>query len=145
MAVELAKWKRDHANNPYVLISDGQKLQLMFVSRVNRPCSRNDLKKAMTRAVKKANENGAKLKTLSFYSLRHHFASILIHRMNQGRLSDLEIAKIMGHKDTTITRKVYAKYIKAESTYEPDQVFTENPVVIQQPLAEIEPASELLN
>jgi hypothetical protein len=35
----------------------------------------------------------------------------------------MEIARLMGHKDTTITRKVYARFIESMSTYDPDRIF----------------------
>jgi integrase len=147
LALELAKWKRDHANNPVAYSHISKKNErLMFVNGVGHPCHRKDLSKAMARAIEKANENGAKLKELDFYSLRHHFASILIARMQQGKLTDLEIAYLMGHKDSTITRKVYAKFLQSESTYDPDKIFTNvEEIVPEQPLAEMEPVSEMLN
>ena len=54
----------------------------------------------------------------------------------------------MGHKDSTVTRKIYATYRKTESTFDPDALEHIVEQVVSQapkPLAEIEPASELLN
>jgi integrase len=150
LAVELAKWKLDHAKNPYAVTTDGKKVQLMFVNSVNRPCSRKDLSKAMSKAIANAHEAGHNLKILDFYSLRHHYASVLIqHALPNGLTYDGEVAYFMGHKDSTVTRKIYAAtYRKTESTFDPDvlehiveQVVSQAP----KPLAEIEPASELLN
>ena len=64
LAVELAKWKLDHAKNPYAVTTDGKKVQLMFVNSVNRPCSRKDLSKAMSKAIANAHEAGHNLKIL---------------------------------------------------------------------------------
>jgi integrase len=126
LAQDLAAWKLAHKKNPW---------GLMFVNSRGRPCHRKDLSKAMARAIKNAHESGLKLKKLDYYSLRHHFASILIAR----GVNDVEIANLMGHKDSTVTRKVYAKFLKTESKYNPDEIFT--PV----PQTEVEQETEMLN
>ncbi len=52
----------------------------------------------------------------------------------------------MGHKDSVITRQTYAKFLKNESTYNPDVIFEKSPVLVPNvPLVELEPVSELLN
>ena len=58
----------------------------MFKSSVNRPCSRMTLMDAMYKSITKANQKTTVLKKLKFYSLRHHYASILIYKMNEGKL-----------------------------------------------------------
>ena len=139
LAAELAKWKRDHAKNPYISTYDGKRVQLMFISSVKGPCSRQTLKRAMDRAVDNAHEHGSKLKRLAFYSLRHFCASFLIQNGLRRRLiSDLEIASRMGHKDSTITRKVYARFLNAESTFDPNKLWSK-PVIVEQPTAGQQP------
>jgi integrase len=135
LAKELAKWKREHAKNPF---------GLMFVNSVGRPCHRKNLSTAMDKAIAAAKKDHITLKDLEFYSLRDHFASVLIQRMKDGKVSDLEIAYLMGHKDTIITRKTYAKFLKSESTYNPE-IFGEEVQPIKPPLAEMEPESDLVN
>jgi integrase len=108
----------------------------MFVSKVNGPCSRHTLKKAMDRAVANAHEQGSKLKNLDFYSLRHFCASFLIQNgLRRGLISDLEIARRMGHKDSTVTRRVYARFLHSESTFNPNDLWSK-PVPVDQPIAE---------
>jgi len=134
LAAELITWKQAHAKNPFVHTWDGEQVQLMFVSEANRPCTRNNLRKAMIRAIKHAHESDTKLRSLDFYSLRHHRASIWIEEgLKKGLMSDLEIAAMMGHKNSTITREVYATYLKSESTFDPDDL--EKPVAVKQPEA----------
>jgi integrase len=136
LAAGLAQWKRDNAKNTYVSTFDNKRVQLMFVSKVNGPCSRHTLKKAMDRAVANAHEQGSKLKNLDFYSLRHFCASFLIQNgLRRGLISDLEIARRMGHKDSTVTRRVYARFLHSESTFNPNDLWSK-PVPVDQPTAE---------
>ena len=70
------------------------------------------------------------------------------HALPNGLTYDGEVAYFMGHKDSTVTRKIYATYRKTESTFDPDALEHIVEQVVSQapkPLAEIEPASELLN
>jgi integrase len=137
LAAELAKWKRENAKNTYVSTFDNKRVQLMFMSKVNGPCSRHTLKKAMDRAVANAHEHGSKLKKLDFYSLRHFCASFLIQNgLRRGLISDLEIAGRMGHKDSTVTRRVYARFLHSESTFNPNDLWSKPVPVEQQPTAE---------
>ena len=131
LAAELIAWKQANAKNPLVHTWDGEQVQLMFVSEANRPCTRNNLRKAMIRAIKHAHESDNKLRSLDFYSLRHHRASIWIEEgLKKGLMSDLEIAAMMGHKNSTITREVYAAYLESESTFDADDL--EKPIAVRQ-------------
>ena len=47
----------------------------------------------------------------SIYNLRHTFASHMISNIKNG-VDILWVSKMLGHKDMTVTLKVYAKYIK---------------------------------
>src|SRR5216684_6599949 len=51
---------------------------------------------------------GAKIR---LHALRHYYASALIAT---GAASIVEIAKLMGHKDATITLKVYAHFLSRD-------------------------------
>lgn len=52
------------------------------------------------------------IKERRIYNLRHTFASIMI---TQGQ-NILWVSKMLGHKDVSITLKVYAKFIKEDDT-----------------------------
>lgn len=54
------------------------------------------------------NKIGIKERTI--YNLRHTFASHMISNIQNG-IDILWVSKMLGHKDVSITLKVYAKYI----------------------------------
>jgi len=108
---ELKKWKLSNSsNNPH---------GLMFPNTLGRPCNRKDLWKAINRAVKNANDKGHDLPYRDYYSLRHHFASLMIAR----GVPIPEVARMMGHKNSHVTLTVYAKFMKSESSFDPNQIF----------------------
>jgi len=47
----------------------------------------------------------------------------------------------MGHKDSTITRKVYARFLNTESTFDPNDLWSK-PVIVEQPTAGQQPEAE---
>lgn len=53
------------------------------------------------------------IKERSIYNLRHTFASHMISNIKNG-IDILWVSKMLGHKDASITLKVYAKFIKEE-------------------------------
>lgn len=53
------------------------------------------------------------IKERSLYNLRHTFASHMISKIQNG-VDILWVSKMLGHKDASITLKVYAKYIKED-------------------------------
>ena len=53
------------------------------------------------------------IKERSLYNLRLTFASQMISIVNNG-IDMLWVSKILGHKDLSITLKIYAKYIKED-------------------------------
>ena len=55
------------------------------------------------------------IKERSIYNLRHTFASYMISNIQNG-VDILWVSKMLGHKDVSITLKVYAKFIKEDDT-----------------------------
>ncbi|MCT7618525.1 tyrosine-type recombinase/integrase [Aliarcobacter butzleri] len=53
------------------------------------------------------------IKERSIYNLRHTFASHMISNIEKG-VDILWVSKMLGHKDVSITLKVYAKFIKED-------------------------------
>lgn len=53
------------------------------------------------------------IKERSLYNLRHTFASHMISKIQNG-VDILWVSKMLGHKDASITLKVYAKFIKED-------------------------------
>lgn len=55
------------------------------------------------------------IKERNIYNLRHTFASYMISNIQNG-VDILWVSKMLGHKDASITLKVYAKFIKEDDT-----------------------------
>ena len=53
------------------------------------------------------------IKERNIYNLRHTFASYMISNIQNG-VDILWVSKMLGHKDVSITLKVYAKFIKED-------------------------------
>lgn len=60
---------------------------------------------------------GNELPNLRFHDLRHTHATELIYKMNEGKLSLVDIARRLGHKNIQVTLTIYAHYIKTEPDY----------------------------
>ena len=88
--------------------ADGQTCNLVFARDDGLPYHRNMASDALDRAIKKAGLT----KRLTPHGLRHSFASQLLDR----RTPIAEVSKILGHKDSSVTLKVYTHFAKEEST-----------------------------
>lgn len=94
---ELRQWRLRCPINP---------LQFVFVSGSGRPLDRKTTWK-MLQAV----ERRAAVRPMGHHRLRHTFAS---HLLMDGH-SDIEVAYLLGHKDSTITRRIYAHFLKRDT------------------------------
>lgn len=89
--LKLVKWlaRKPHAPNDNV-----------FLNRDGKPWTRYALLSRMTRLRKRAGLNHVPGENLMLYSLRHTFATEAV-----GKVSDHELALLMGHEDTQMARK----------------------------------------
>jgi integrase len=87
---------------------DGQIVNLVFARNDGLPYHRNMVSDVLDRAIKKA----GLAKRLTPHGLRHSFASQLLDRGKPVT----EVSKILGHKDSSITLKVYAHFAREKST-----------------------------
>ena len=87
---------------------DGQTVNLVFARNDGLPFHRNMVSDALNRAIKKAELT----KRLTPHGLRHSFASQLLDR---GKPIG-EVTKLLGHKDSSVTLKIYIHFSKEKST-----------------------------
>tara|TARA_X000001388_G_scaffold76553_1_gene74212 strand:- start:1431 stop:2681 length:1251 start_codon:yes stop_codon:yes gene_type:complete len=77
----------------------------------------------------------ARVKTINWHYLRHHYASILI---SQSGFEDEDIMELMGHSDIKTTRKVYGHWMKTSAYVERrtarlnQTLSIQNPIVMEQ-------------
>jgi site-specific recombinase XerD len=86
----------------------GKMVNMVFARHDGLPYHRNMASDALDRAIKKAELT----KRLTPHGLRHSFASQLLDRGTP----IAEVSKILGHKDSSVTLKVYTHFAKEEST-----------------------------
>jgi integrase len=87
---------------------DGETVNLVFAREDGLPYHRNMVSDALDRAIRKAELT----KRLTPHGLRHSFASQLLDR---GK-SVGEVTKLLGHKDSHVTLKIYIHFSKEKST-----------------------------
>jgi len=81
----------------------------LFISHVKKPFYSHDiLNLRFKELLEKIN-----IKERTLYNLRHTFASHMISNIQNG-IDILWVSNMLGHKNSSITLKVYAKYIKDE-------------------------------
>jgi len=80
---------------------------LVFAREDGKPYHRNAASDALDRAIKKA-----EIKRLTPHGLRHSFASLLL----ADGVPVPEVSALLGHKDSYVTWKVYAHFVKKESS-----------------------------
>ena len=80
---------------------------LAFATEEGKPYHRNAASKALDAAITKA-----EIKRLTPHGLRHSFASLLL----ADRVDVAEVSALLGHKDSYVTWKVYAHFVKKESS-----------------------------
>lgn len=103
LETELIKLKEDFGTNEYLLISSHHK----------RFYSHDILGKRFRQLLRDLN-----IKERRLYNLRHTFASIMI---SEG-YNILWVSRMLGHKDVSITLKVYTKYIKEDEDKRMDKI-----------------------
>jgi integrase len=81
--------------------------ELVFTTEEGRPIDRKSASKMLDRAIKKAELE----KRLTPHGLRHTFASLLL----ADGVPVPEVAAYLGHKDCSITLKVYAHFVREET------------------------------
>src|SRR5215813_7797134 len=81
---------------------------LVFATEEGKPYHRNAASKALDQAIAKAEIT----KRLTPHGLRHTFASLLL----ADGVPVPEVSALLGHKDSYVTWKVYAHFVKKEST-----------------------------
>lgn len=81
---------------------------LVFATVEGKPYHRNAASKALDRATAKAGLE----KRLTPHGLRHTFASLLL----ADGVPVPEVSALLGHKDSYVTLKVYAHFVRKEST-----------------------------
>lgn len=86
----------------------GQMVNMVFGRPDGFPYHRNMASAVSDRAIQKAGLT----KRLTPHGLRHSFASQLLDRMTP----IAEVSKILGHKDSSVTLKLYTHFAKEEST-----------------------------
>ena len=83
-------------------------LDLVFAREDGLPYHRNAASKALDQAI-----NAAEItKRLTPHGLRHTFASLLL----ADGIAVPEVSALLGHKDSYVTWKVYAHFVRKEST-----------------------------
>jgi integrase len=82
-------------------------LDLVFAREDGLPYHQNAASDALDRAVSKAG-----IKRLTPHGLRHSFASLLL----ADSVPVPEVSALLGHKDSYVTWKVYAHFVRKEST-----------------------------
>jgi integrase len=80
---------------------------LVFAREDGLPYHRNAASDALDRAISKAG-----IKRLTPHGLRHSFASLLL----ADGVAVPEVSALLGHKDSYVTWKVYAHFVRKEST-----------------------------
>jgi integrase len=83
-------------------------LDLVFAREDGLPYHRNAANKALDLAIAKAEIT----KRLTPHGLRHSFASLLL----ANGVAVPEVSALLGHKDSYVTWKVYAHFVRKEST-----------------------------
>jgi integrase len=83
-------------------------LDLVFAREDGLPYHRNAASKALDQAISKAGIT----KRLTPHGLRHTFASLLL----ADGIAVPEVSALLGHKDSYVTWKVYAHFVRKEST-----------------------------
>jgi integrase len=81
---------------------------LVFAREDGLPYHRNAVSKALDRAITKAGLE----KRLTPHGLRHTFASLLL----ADGVPVPEVSALLGHKDSYVTWKIYAHFVRKEST-----------------------------
>jgi len=79
---------------------------LVFATEEGRPYHRKAISKILDRVIE-----AAAVKRLTPHGLRHTFASLLL----ADRVPVTEVAYVMGHKDSYVTLKVYAHFVREET------------------------------
>jgi len=79
---------------------------LVFATEEAKPYRRKTASNALDRAVTKAD-----IKRLTPHGLRHTFASLLL----EAGVPAPEVSHLLGHKDSYVTLKVYAHFVRKES------------------------------
>jgi integrase len=88
---------------------------LVFATEEGKPLHRKSASKMLDAAIEKANEGAdekAKIKRLTPHGLRHTFASLLL----ADRTAVTEVSHLLGHKDSYVTLKVYAHFVREETS-----------------------------
>jgi integrase len=100
----LKEWKEKYPKN---------RLDLVFPNKFGEPRDRTGIgRDGLTPALKQAGID----KAVSFHGLRHTYASLLIAL---GR-KITQVSKYLGHKDVTITMKVYTHFLELKSQKQDD-------------------------
>ncbi len=94
---ELMAWKLNGPNS---------ERHLVFATKEGKPYHRRGMGKVLDRIIKKA-----KVKRLTAHGFRHTFASLLL----QSRVAITEVSHLLGHKDSSITLRVYAHFVREET------------------------------
>lgn len=79
---------------------------LIFVTEEGKPFHRKAVSKILDRAIE-----AAEVKRLTPHGLRHGFASLLL----AAGVSIPEVSYLLGHKDSYVTLKIYAHFVRQES------------------------------
>ena len=80
-------------------------LDLIFAREDGKPYHRNEASYTLDRAITKA-----EIKRLTPHGLRHSFASLLL----ENGVPVPEVSALLGHKDSYVTWKVYAHFVRKE-------------------------------
>jgi integrase len=100
LAHELKVWKLKCPAN------EANERGLVLVTDDGRPLSRKTISRLLDDAI-----TAAKIKRLTPHGLRHSFASLLL-----AAGADIpEVSYLLGHKDSSVTLKVYAHFVKRET------------------------------
>ncbi|AXH12389.1 site-specific integrase [Halarcobacter bivalviorum] len=81
----------------------------LFISHFKKPFYSHDILNLRFKELLKE----INIKERTIYNLRHTFASYMISNIQNG-IDILWVSKMLGHKDLSITLKIYAKYIKED-------------------------------
>ena len=93
---------------PWRALSPKSDRDLVFAREDGKPYHRNAASDALDRAITKAGRE----KRLTPHGLRHTFASLLL----ADGVPVAEVSALLGHKDSYVTWKVYAHFVRKESS-----------------------------
>ena len=94
------RWKGDPDND------------VIFIKEDGTPMGKDTPNKAFKKAIRRYNETHEdKLPEITLHGLRHTAASILI----DSGMADVSVAKVLGHKDASTTRQIYAHAFRKAS------------------------------